>query len=461
MTEQNFRIVHDSMGEMRVPESALYGATTARAIENFPISTLRKPRNLIRALALIKQAAAKINYDLGLLDKEKSMAIQQAAEIVAKGGYDDHFPVDIFQTGSGTSSNMNANEVIAELATRNSGVAIHPNDDVNMGQSSNDTFPTAIAVASCLLLHEELLPALENLKNIINTKSSELKNIVKTGRTHLMDAMPITFGQELSGWEMQISQSIDRINDSIKRLYPLAQGGTAIGTGTNAHPKFGAQVAKELKNLTDIPFVTAENYFEKIATQDAVVELSGQIKTLAVSLMKIANDLRWMNSGPLTGLAEIELKALQPGSSIMPGKINPVIPEAVCMVAAQIIGNDLAVTVGGQAGNFELNVMLPIIAHNILQSIEIAANACTALGDKAIKDFIVNTDHINEKLSLNPILITALNPIIGYELGAKIAKTAYKERRPVIDVALDMTDLSRKELEKLLDPAKLTEGGIG
>lgn len=454
-----FRIEHDSMGELKVPSKALYGAQTQRAVDNFPISGMHMPRSFIRALGLIKAAAADANFLLGHLKKNQAHAIRKAALAVAEGQHDEQFPIDVFQTGSGTSTNMNANEVISHLANQ-AGGKIHPNDHVNYGQSSNDVIPTAIHVSATLTVNEQLLPALKHLKRTIDRRARELRNVPKTGRTHLMDAMPVTFGQELSGWAAQIGSASERIEDSLKRMRRLPLGGTAVGTGINADPKFGAAVARELKKLSGVRFDSAENYFEGMAAQDAAVELSGQLKALAVALMKIANDLRWMNSGPLAGLGEIELPALQPGSSIMPGKVNPVIPEATAMVAAQVIGNDAAITIAGQSGNFQLNVMLPLIAHNLLQSIDILSNVSVLLADKAIAGFKVNTARVKEALDKNPILVTALNPVIGYEKGAATAKQAYKEKRPIMDVALETTGLSKSELQKLLDPMTLTRGGI-
>ena len=448
------------MGEVKVPADALYGAQTQRAVENFPTSGLVLPRSLIRALGLVKAAAAKANRELGLIESDMAEAIEAAANEVAKGNHNAHFPVDIFQTGSGTSSNMNANEVIANLASQRLGRKVHPNDHVNMGQSSNDVFPTAIHVSGCLLASEELLPALQHLADAIHKRANELGTTVKTGRTHLMDAMPVTLAQEMSGWEAQIRYGQERIRSALQRLVELPIGGTAVGTGINAHPQFGVKVAAHLAAATGVKFERKENYFEGLSTQDAAVEMSGQLKTVAVSLMKIANDLRWMNSGPLAGLAEIALPALQPGSSIMPGKVNPVIPESVCMVCAQVIGNDLTITVGGQSGNFQLNVMLPVIAYNLTQSSEILANTSRLLADKAIAGFTVNQDQINMVLERNPILVTALNAVIGYEKGAEIAKKAYAERRPVKDVAKEMTNLTDAELDRLLDPLELTKGGI-
>ena len=459
MTDK-YRIEHDSMGEVRVPEDALYGAQTQRAVDNFPISGLRMPRAFIQALGLIKAACARANAELGLLDAARATAIEHAAHRVAAGEFDAQFPVDVFQTGSGTSSNMNANEVIARLAGETSGQEIHPNDHVNMGQSSNDVIPTAIHVSAALAAQERLLPALAHLAERIGTRAAELDGVVKTGRTHLMDAMPVRLGQELGAWAGQVRDGIRRIEATLPRVQALPQGGTAVGTGINAHPEFGTRVAAALSSSSGVAFTAMDDKFVGLASQDTAVELSGQLKTLAVSLMKISNDLRWMNSGPLAGLGEIALPALQPGSSIMPGKVNPVIPEAVAMVGAQVIGNDAAITVGGQSGNFQLNVMLPLIAHNLLQSIELLANAAQVLADRAIDGFTVNEANIRAALDRNPILITALNPVIGYEKGAAIAKKAYAEGRSVLEVAREMTDLSEDELRRLLNPAGLTRGGI-
>jgi fumarate hydratase class II len=460
MATKDYRVEKDSMGEVKVPADALYAAQTQRAIENFPVSGLTMPRAVIRALGLIKAATAKANQELGLLEMEMADAIQASANEVAEGKHDRQFRVDIFQTGSGTSSNMNSNEVIASLASTKLGRKIHPNDHVNMGQSSNDVIPTAIHVSGSLLASEELLPALNHLANSIHGRIDELGKVVKTGRTHLMDAMPVTLAQEMSGWETQIRYGHQRISSALERLTELPQGGTAVGTGINADPKFGKRVAENLVKATGIKFTTKENYFEGLSTQDAAVEMSGQLKTIAVSLMKIANDLRWMNSGPLAGLGEIALPSLQPGSSIMPGKVNPVIPEAVCMVSSQVIGNDVTITIGGQAGNFQLNVMLPVIAYNLAQSIGILANVSRLLADKAIAGFTINQDQMNNALARNPILVTALNAVIGYEKGAAIAKKAYAEGRSVKEVAKEMTELSDEELDRLLDPAELTKGGI-
>ncbi len=460
MSSDGYRIESDSMGELRVPENALWGAQTQRAVDNFPISGLTMPRQFIRALGLIKWATAGANAELGLMPTNIAMAIQSAALEVADGRHDAHFPIDVFQTGSGTSSNMNANEVIARLATDRLGSKVHPNDDVNMGQSSNDVIPTALHVSVALTVHEVLLPGLQALLTVIDKKAAETAGNVKTGRTHLMDAMPVTLGQELGAWASQIGHGIDRINACLPRLQQLAQGGTAVGTGINAHPKFGAKVATLLSEQTDIAFTSGRNKFEGLATVDAAVELSGQLRTVAVSITKIANDLRWMNSGPLAGLGEIALPALQPGSSIMPGKVNPVIPEALAMVSMQVIGNDATIVAAGQSGNFQLNVTLPVVAYNLIQSAEILGRGAALLGDKAIAGFTVNQAKLNEALDRNPILVTAMNSIIGYEKGAAIAKQAYKEGRPIREVAKEQTDLSDAELDRLLDAAELAKGGI-
>jgi fumarate hydratase class II len=459
MTE-DFRVERDSMGELKVPRDAAWGAQTQRAVENFPISGLTMPKPFVAALGLIKWAAAEVNRDLGLLDQDIADAIQAAALEVAGGAHYDQFPVDVFQTGSGTSSNMNANEVIARLATDRRGNEVHPNDHVNMGQSSNDVVPSAIHISAAVGLTENLLPSLKYLAEVIEKKADEVAGIVKTGRTHLMDAMPIRLDQELTGWATQIRANYQRVAGVLMRLSGLAQGGTAVGTGINAHPEFGVRIAAALASRTGIAFRPADSYFEALSSQDTAVELSGQLKTTAVSLMKIANDLRWMNSGPLAGLGEIALPALQPGSSIMPGKVNPVVPEAVTMVAAQVIGNDAAITVAGQAGNFQLNVMLPVVAHNLLESIQILASASRALADTAIAGFSVQASRLEDALRRNPILVTALNPVIGYEKGAAVAKKAYAEGKPIIDVATAETNLSRSQLEQLLDPTELTQGGI-
>ncbi|MGF1780779.1 class II fumarate hydratase [Vibrio fluvialis] len=458
---REFRTEKDSMGEVLVPKDALYQAQTQRAVDNFSISRYSMPQPFVQALAYIKQAAAVTNAQLGLLEGDIASAIDEAAQSIIDGQHLDQFPIDVFQTGSGTSSNMNTNEVIATLASQHLHSTVSPNDHVNMGQSSNDVVPTAIQVSCTLEVEQRLLPALEHLSTQLAAKKQSLANVVKTGRTHLMDAMPITFEQELGGWQAQIDHARNSIVHTMKAVKALAQGGTAVGTGINADPRFAAAFADNLSQATRLSFVPSENFFFNLSSQDAIVGLSGQLKTAAVAMMKIANDLRWMNSGPLAGIGDIELPALQPGSSIMPGKVNPVIPEAAAMACAQVIGNDTTITVAGQAGNFQLNVMLPVIAHNILESIELLANSARALADKAITGFIVREDHINIALGKNPILVTALNPVIGYLKAAEIAKLAYQQGRPIIDVALENTALSRAELERILNPATLVKGGIG
>lgn len=454
-----FRTESDSMGSVKVLKQALYGAQTQRAVNNFPISGQPMPANFIVALAQIKQAAAISNGQLGLLDDTMVNAITIACEEVAGGQHFDQFPIDVFQTGSGTSSNMNMNEVVAALASERCGQPVNPNDHVNMGQSSNDVIPTAIHVSAAVALDQQLIPSLNHLYATLKDKAQSVDDCVKTGRTHLMDAMPVRLSQELEGWADQISNVIKRLEGIKPELQALAQGGTAVGTGVNAHPEFAALFVKELGQICGLAFSVSPNFFVSISSQDTAVALSGQLKVLAVSLMKISNDLRWMGSGPLAGLGEIELEALQPGSSIMPGKVNPVIPEAVAMVAAQVMGNDTTVTIAAQSGNFQLNVMLPVIAYNLLQSIEWLSNSAHLLADKAIASFTVRKDNLEHNLSRNPILVTALNSIIGYQKAAEIAKKAYASGLPIIDVAEQETDLSRDQLEGLLDPVKLTQGG--
>lgn len=455
-----FRIEHDSMGDVQVPKTALYGAQTQRALDNFAISTLTLPPRFIHAVVHIKKAAALTNRQLGLLDEDISWAICAACDSLLVGHYIDQFPIDVFQTGSGTSTNMNVNEVIAHIASDLAGQKVHANDHVNMSQSSNDTIPSAIHISAALALKQQLYPAMEELHTSLLGKSEALMDVVKTGRTHLMDAMPITLGQEISGWASQIESNYVRLQMALPQLLRLAQGGTAVGTGINAHAEFATRFAANLSEATHLEFLPADNFFAHMSAQDTAVAISGQLKTLAVSLMKIANDLRWMNSGPLAGLGEIQLQALQPGSSIMPGKVNPVIPEAVCMAATQVMGNDVSIGIAGQSGNFQLNVMLPLIAYNLLQSIELLSNSCNELADKTIAPFQVNRDNLNKALAQNPILVTALNPLIGYEKAAAIAKKAYQEGRAIIDVAEEETKLGRAELEALLNPEKLTRGGL-
>ncbi len=455
------RTERDSMGELQVPQHALYGAQTQRAVNNFLISEQKMPEEFIKALLLAKSSAASANAKLGLLTDDVAQAIISSVnDLLASDDLLQHFPVDIYQTGSGTSSNMNANEVLATLANKKIAETISPNDHVNCGQSSNDIIPSTIHISAAIMLEKQLLPALASLQHTIEVKAQDLDSYVKTGRTHLMDAMPVRFSQCLLSWASQIEQNISLLKAMQPKLQQLAQGGTAVGTGINAHADFAEEFSLQISNNTGLIFKPADNFFALIGTQDTAVALSGQLKTTAVSMMKIANDLRWMNSGPLAGLGEIELEALQPGSSIMPGKVNPVIPEAATMVAAQVIGNDCAITIGGQSGNFELNVMLPLIAHNLLNSIKLLSNVSSLLAEKAIASFTVREDNITKALARNPILVTALNPIIGYEKAAEIAKKAYKENRAIIDVALEETDLSRMDLEKFLEPTKLTYGGL-
>jgi fumarate hydratase class II len=460
ISQGDTRKERDSLGEIEVAADALWGAQTERARRNFQLSGTRLPADFIAALALIKAAAARANARLGLLPADVGAAISAAAESVARGAHAEQFPLDVFQTGSGTSTNMNANEVIATLASRALGRAVHPNDHVNMCQSSNDSIPSAIHVSAVLASHRDLLPALQTLVDVLRDKERAWADICKTGRTHLMDAMPLTLGQEASGWRAQIELSIERLRASEPRLLALAQGGTAIGTGINAHAEFPACFVEELRALTSLPFTSAGNFFAAQASQDAAVEYSGQLRALAVALAKIANDLRWMGSGPLAGLAELKLPALQPGSSIMPGKVNPVIPEAVAMIATQVIGLDAAIANAGQSGNFQLNVMLPLIANNLLTSIHVLANGARALATQCIAGAEPNLARLDEALARNPILATALNPVIGYERAAAIAKRAYAEGRPVLDVAIEMSGLGADELRRLLDPRVLTRGGL-
>jgi len=456
---QSIRMERDSLGGLPVPADALYGAQTERAVRNFPISGLTLPRAFIRALCLIKSACAQANLALQRLTLEVANAIIQASDQIMSGEFDDQFPIDVFQTGSGTSTHMNANEVIARLAHLQSTLSIHPNDHVNMSQSSNDVIPSTIHLSCALEINRHLLPALHHLKIIILQRSEEMKDIPKTGRTHLMDALPLTFGQELSGWAAQIQNGIHRIQNTLPRIHALALGGTAVGTGVNAEPEFTKRVIDILSERSGIPLTLQDNYFEGMSTQDSVVELSAQLRVLAVSLTKISNDLRWMNSGPLAGLAEIVLPAVQPGSSIMPGKINPVIPEAVLGACAQVMGNDTTIALGGLSGNFQLNTMLPVIAYNILQSIQLIGNSARVLADKAIAGFVLNEVQIERQLKRNPILVTALNPIIGYEKGAEIAKIAYQTGRSILEVAAEMTSLPIEDLKRLLDPKALTRNG--
>ncbi len=460
----DFRVERDSLGEVRVPAGAMYGPQTQRAVDNFTVSGIRFPRIFIRSLGLIKGCAADVNSELGLLDGGRACAVRQAADEVAAGRWDEDFPVDIFQTGSGTSTNMNANEVIANRASELMGKgvgsgAVHPNDHVNLGQSSNDVIPAAIHISAYLETVENLLPALAGLAAALRVRAEELSRVVKTGRTHLMDAMPLTLGQEIGGWAYQVRQSEERIRSALPGMGKLAIGGTAVGTGVNSHPAFGRKMAAKLTERTGLSFSETENHFAGQATMDTAAEFSGRLKTSASSLMKIANDLRLMNSGPYAGFSEILLPPLQPGSSIMPGKTNPVVPEAVIMACVQVIANDSAVTIGNSRSEFELNIMLPLIGHNLLQSITLLGNAARLLAEKAVSGFSVNRERIAEVLGHNPILVTALVPIIGYDKAAEIAKKAYAERRPIKEVAVEMTGLSAREIEKLLDPQTMTGQG--
>jgi len=462
---KKYRTERDSLGEVQVPGEALYGAHTHRAVDNFPVSGCPLPAEFIRAVILIKKSAAQANQNLGLLDDKRAAAIVAACDSLDEWHLATQFPLDVYQTGSGTSTNMNVNEVLASIASKNeavrdSGLEISPNDHVNMSQSSNDVIPSAIHVSALLGVRDQLLPALRHLHSTLCGKAATVEDVVKTGRTHLMDAVPMTLAQEVGAWAAQVESCRERIRAVLPRLAQLAQGGTAIGTGLNAPADFAALFAQKLSANSTQQFRPADNLFAAISSQDTAVELSGQLKVLAVALMKIANDLRWMNSGPLAGLGEIELQALQPGSSIMPGKVNPVIAESVAMVAARVIGNDATIAVAGQSGNFQLNVMLPLVAHTLLESIRLLGSAASLLADRAIAGFAVNRERIEEALARNPILVTALNPVIGYGKAAEIAKEAYRSGRPVIDVALEMTDLGEGELKKLLDPARLAKGGI-
>lgn len=468
----NYRTEKDSLGEIKVPQEAYWGAQTQRAVENFPISGLRFSRMFIRALGLVKLCAAKVNVQLKLLDERHAKAIEQAAREVAEGKLDEHFPIDIFQTGSGTSTNMNANEVIANRACeflggrRGDRNLTHPNDHVNLGQSSNDVIPACVHISAALAVREQLLPALDHLQRALQIKAREFAEVVKTGRTHLMDAMPITLGQQFSGYAAQIAYCRERLvgangrSPLLERLYELALGGTAVGTGINTHPEFGRRIAQALAHETKIPFRETRNHFAAQATMETAVELSGALKTLAVALYKIANDLRWMNSGPQTGLAEIRLPALQPGSSIMPGKVNPVIPEAVMMVAMQVMGNDLVVTQAAASGNFELNVALPVIAHNLLQSVSILSNVCTVFAEKCVTGLVANRERMEHLAGQNAILATALAPHIGYDQAAEIVKRALATQKTIREVALELKLLDSEKLDEILDIRKMTAGGF-
>ncbi|SHK69402.1 class II fumarate hydratase [Actinacidiphila paucisporea] len=456
-----YRIEHDSMGEVRVPAGAKWRAQTQRAVQNFPISGRPLERAHIEALARIKAAAARVNGELGVLDKEVAGAIEEAAEEVAAGRWDDHFPVDVFQTGSGTSSNMNANEVIATLATERLGRPVHPNDDVNASQSSNDVFPSSVHVAATAAVTGDLIPALAHLAEALERKAAEFATVVKAGRTHLMDATPVTLGQEFGGYAAQMRYGIERLEASLPRLAELPLGGTAVGTGINTPPGFSAAVIAEVARVTGLPLTEARDHFEAQGARDGLVETSGQLRTVAVGLTKIANDLRWMASGPRTGLAEITLPDLQPGSSIMPGKVNPVVPEAALMVAAQVIGNDTTVTVAGAAGNFELNVMLPVIARNVLESVRLLANVSRLLADRTVDGITANVERAREYAESSPSVVTPLNRYIGYEEAAKVAKRALAEHKTIRQAVIEggyveRGLLSEKQLDDALDVLRMT-----
>ncbi|MFJ9537787.1 class II fumarate hydratase [Streptomyces sp. NPDC101225] len=456
-----YRIEHDSMGEVRVPADAKWRAQTQRAVENFPISGQHLERAHIEALARIKGAAAKVNARLGVLDKDVAEAIQEAAAEVARGDWDAQFPIDVFQTGSGTSSNMNTNEVVATLASERLGRDVHPNDHVNASQSSNDVFPSSLHIAATGAVARDLIPALEHLAAALERKSEEFADVVKSGRTHLMDATPVTLGQEFGGYAAQVRYGVERLYASLPRLAELPLGGTAVGTGINTPPGFSAAVIEEVARVTGLPLTEARDHFEAQGARDGIVETSGQLRTVAVGLTKIANDLRWMSSGPRTGLAEINLPDLQPGSSIMPGKVNPVIPEAVLMVAAQVVGNDATVATAGAAGNFELNVMLPVIARNVLESVRLLANVSRLLADRTVDGITANRERAREYAESSPSVVTPLNRYIGYEEAAKVAKKALAERKTIRQVVLesgyvDRGDLTEQQLDEALDVLRMT-----
>lgn len=456
----SYRIERDSMGEVKVPASALYGAQTQRAMDNFGLHRRVLPPAFVHNLAMIKSAAARANAECGVLAVAVASAIEGAAARVTAGEFDGQFPVSLFQTGSGTSTNMNVNEVLARLASDASGEPVHPNDHVNCSQSSNDVIPSCILVSSARQLQETLLPALQALKVATTRRGEELSAVTKTGRTHLMDAMPLTFGQEMSAWVSQLEECQQRLLAVQPRLHQLPVGGSAVGTGVNVPAGFAGRLVQRLNQLSSLEFAVAPNAYARMAGQDVPLEYSAALRSLAVTLTKINNDLRWMASGPLAGLAEIELQPLQPGSSIMPGKVNPVLPEAVLMVAAEVLGNDSSVALAAQSGSFQLNVMLPLIAEKLSSSGESLSWACQATA-ATIAGLKVNTDRLGATLAINPILVTALNTTIGYEAAARIAKRSYAEQRPVIDVAAEETGMKREELETLLDPYRLTRGGSG
>jgi fumarate hydratase, class II len=455
-----YRIEKDSMGEMKVPKGARYGAQTQRAVENFRISGQPMPAKVLHALGVIKVAAARVNQALGLLDRDIAGAIEKGAREVADGQWDAEFPIDIYQTGSGTSLNMNANEVIANRASELLGRKVHPNDHVNLGQSSNDVIPSVLHVAALLEMEHELLPALEYLRAALDEKAKAWDHVIKTGRTHLMDATPIRLGQEFGGYASQVEHSAARVRAVLPDLRELAIGGTAVGTGINTHPEFGRRMAEEIGRLAGTSFVEARNHFEAQGAQDGAAWASGALNSVAASLMKIANDIRLMNSGPRCGLAEITLPAIQPGSSIMPGKVNPVICEAVVQVGAQVMGNHVAVTVGAQWGQLDLNTMLPLMARNLLESIMLLSRACRVFTDKAILGLVANEDICRGYVEISPSMATALNPLIGYDQAAEIAKKSFQTRRPVRELAREMTKLSAEEIDRALDPRRQTEPGL-
>jgi fumarate hydratase class II len=461
VAESQFRVEHDSMGDVRVPATAKWRAQTQRAVENFPISGARLERSHIEALGRIKAAAAKVNAELGIVPDDMAKAIADAADEVAEGRWDGEFPIDVFQTGSGTSSNMNANEVLATLATERLGSPVHPNDHVNASQSSNDVFPSSIHVAATSAVVNDLIPTLEHLAGSLSRKATEFAEVVKSGRTHLMDATPVTLGQEFGGYAAAIRLGVERLDAVLPRLGELPLGGTAVGTGINSPPGFAARVIEELRATTGLPLTEARDHFEAQGSRDALVETSGMLRVIAVSLYKIANDLRWMSSGPRAGLAEIRLPDLQPGSSIMPGKVNPVIPEAVCQVVAQVIGNDAAVAFGGAAGNLELNVMLPVLARNLLESIRLLANISRLLADRCVEGIEADEERCRTYAESSPSIVTALNKYLGYEEAAKVAKASLAERRTIREVVLergyvDAGQLTAEQLDEALDVLRMT-----
>ncbi len=459
MSEDGFRIEHDTMGEVRVPASARWGAQTQRAVENFPVSGQRVEPALIRALGAIKAAAADVNGSLGVIAADAAAAIAAAASEVADGRWDDEFPVDVFQTGSGTSTNMNANEVIASLASESLGRAVHPNDEVNASQSSNDVFPSAIHVAAAVSIRHELLPALDHLAAALGAKATEYATAVKAGRTHLMDATPVTLGQELGGYAAQVSQAGERIHDAARRAGELPLGGTATGTGLNAPAGFAPGVIALLAQRLDVELVEARDHFAAQGARDALVSLSGELRSLAAALLKMANDLRWMASGPKTGLAEIHLPDLQPGSSIMPGKVNPVIPEAVSQVVAQVYGNDTAVAFAGSQGNFELNVFLPVMARNLLESIRLLTNVSTLFADRCISGLVADVERLRTYAEATPQAATALNPVLGYERVAELVKESAKTGKSIRTLVVEHGLVPESEIDQVLDLLRLTQGG--